>query len=98
MDRPQEIARKVFFSLCISAFTITTKFGIQIMRELNVRHNNRKCFSKVAWLWKKHSGKSEMSVSITVWLTYILNKILWETEFRDFTVGRHFNPDLSPKL
>ena len=98
MDRPQEIARKVFFSLCISAFTITTKFGIQIMRELNVRHNNRKCFSKVAWLWKKHSGKTEMSVSITVWLTYILNKILWEADLRDFTVGGHFNPELSPKL
>ena len=58
MDRSQEIARKVFFSLCISAFTITTKFGIQIMCELNVRHNSRKCFSKVVWLWKKHSGKN----------------------------------------
>ena len=50
--------KKSFFSLCISAFTITTKFGIQIMRELNVRHNSRKCFSKVVWLWKKHSGKN----------------------------------------
>ena len=47
MDRPQEIARKVFFSLCISAFTITTKFGIQIMRELNVRHNSRNFFQKL---------------------------------------------------
>ena len=53
-------------------------------------------FQKLRDYEKKHSGKTEMSISVTVWLIYILNKILWDTDLQDFTVGGHFNPELSP--
>ena len=77
MDRPQEIARKVFFSLCISAFTITTKFGIQIMRELNVRHNSRNFFQKLRDYEKNIPVKLKCLFRLRFdYLIDILNKIL----------------------
>ena len=54
----KKLQEKFFFSLCISAFTITTKFGIQIMRELNVRHNRRHFFQKLREYEEKPSAKN----------------------------------------